>query len=128
MTGGRPGKQPPPETSMRNPRRGEVWFVDFDPSVGTEIRKVRPALIISNDVANRVRTKVTLMPITGTLAESPVAVQLEPNPTNGLDRPSLVKVLDLTTFDKSRLRRRVGEIHASELRLVEERLREYLGL
>ena len=45
-------------------KRGEVWWVEFDPSVGSEIRKTRPAVIVSNDSANRNLLRVVVIPIT----------------------------------------------------------------
>ena len=44
--------------------RGEVWWVEFDPSVGSEIRKTRPAVIVSNDTANRYTERVVVVPMT----------------------------------------------------------------
>ena len=46
-------------------RRGEIWWVEFDPSVGSEIRKTRPAIIVSNDSANRNLARVVVVPLTG---------------------------------------------------------------
>ncbi len=109
---------------MAHPRRGEIWVVDF----GSEIRKVRPALIVSNDTANRHNSKVTLIPITGTVRESPLVVVVAPEASNGLDRPSLLKVPDVTTFDKLRLKRRLGRIKLELLQQVDDRLRLHLQL
>ena len=50
------------------PRRGEVWWVVFDPSIGGEIRKTRPAIIISNDTANQLLNRVQVVPVTSKVA------------------------------------------------------------
>lgn len=114
--------------TVGSPRRGEIWLVEFDPSVGTEIRKTRPALVISNDIANRRSPKVTLLPITSTIREMPIVVILEPDEANGLDRTSLVRVPDVTTFDKMRMKKKLGIIKQDQLREVGRKLRLHLGL
>ena len=110
------------------PRRGDLWMVNFEPSVGTEIQKVRPALILSNDIANERTTKVTLVPLTGTVRSLSIVVVVQPTPENGLDRPSTIRVPDVTTFDKRRLHRRLGGLSTSEMAQVEESLRQHLML
>jgi len=111
-----------------SPRRGEIWLVSFEPSVGTEIRKTRPALVISNDIANSRSPKITVLPITGTIREIPVVVIVQPTKQSGLDRPSLIRVPDISTFDKSRLKKKLGSLKPEQVNDVEEKLRLHLGL
>ena len=115
-------------TAPHTPRRGEIWLVGFDPAVGTEIRKTRPALVVSNDIANDRSPKVTVLPITGTVRESPIVVVVQPDERNRLDRPSLVRVPDVSTFDRVRLKRRLGVLAPETMREVSEKLRVHLGL
>jgi mRNA interferase MazF len=49
-------------------KRGEVWWVEFDPSIGSEIRKTRPAVIVSNDAANRNLARVVVIPMTSNVS------------------------------------------------------------
>ena len=48
--------------------RGSIWWVEFDPAVGSEIRKTRPAVIVSNDLANRYLSRVVVVPLTSNIS------------------------------------------------------------
>ena len=109
-------------------KRGEIWLVSFEPSVGTEIRKTRPALIISNNISNDYYSKVTLLPISSKLKDNEMLVAISPDQMNKMKSMSQVKIPDVTTFDKSRIKSKIGEISAKKLKEVEEKLRLHLAL
>ena len=97
-------------------KRGEVWWVKFDPAVGGEIQKTRPAIIVSNDIANRFLNRVQVVPLTSQTDKvypSETLVTL-----NGQDRKALAN--QLTTASKLRLTSLVGHLSAEDVLKVEE--------
>ncbi len=113
-----------------NYRLGSIWLVSFDPSVGAEIRKTRPAMIISGTVFNQ-RRKVTVLPITSSHPDSlllPVVVPLAPDINNGLTTDSFIVCIDPMTFDKQRLVKQLGKLNLETVRQVQSILRSYLEL
>ncbi|MFN5399491.1 MAG: type II toxin-antitoxin system PemK/MazF family toxin [Pseudanabaena sp.] len=111
-------------------RLGSIWLVSFDPSIGTEIRKTRPAVIISGTAFNQ-RSKVTVLPITSANPSDrllPVIVPLVPSITNGLSRNSFVVCVDPMTFDKRRLIQCLGQVDPNQLEEIQQILVRYLEL
>ena len=105
-------------------RRGEVWWVDLDPTRGGEIRKKRPAVVLTANALNRARRTVVIVP----LSTGP-----EPRPPIVLATPSAgagsVAICDqLRTVDKTRLTERAGMLSAVDLRAVAGGVRAVLEL
>ncbi|MGI2906195.1 type II toxin-antitoxin system PemK/MazF family toxin [Tolypothrix sp. VBCCA 56010] len=113
-------------------RLGSIQIVTFDLSVGTEIRKIRPALVISGTVFNAQRSKVTVLPFTSARPNDPriqAAVVVVPSsPQNGLSVDSLLVCVEPMTFDKIRLIQRLGELEPELLQQAQNILRRYLSL
>ena len=106
------------------PRRGQVWWVAFDPSLGGEIRKIRPAVVVSNDAANRALNRVQVVPLTSKVTKvypAQALVALEGQQSKAMaDR--------LTTVSKLRLRGRIGRLDPVDMTAVDRAIRVQLAL
>jgi mRNA interferase MazF len=105
-------------------KRGEVWWVEFDPSVGSEIRKTRPAVIVSNDAANRNLLRVVVVPFTSAIdrvypGEVVVTVGKQ---------SSKAMADQIMAADKSRLKGQLGTLSKADLEAVEVAIKVHLGL
>jgi len=111
------------------PRRGEIYLVNFDPTVGAEIKKTRPALVIQNDVANRYSAITIVAAISSkfSLPLYPTEVLVNPE-ESGLDQPSVVLLNQIRSIDRQRLAKRLGRIGRPTLSRVDQALQISLGL
>ncbi len=105
-------------------KRGEVWWVEFAPAVGGEIRKGRPAAVVSNDAANKHLNRVQVVPLTSNVgrvypSEAVVTVR-------GKKHKAMAD--QLATVSKDRLGNRVGRLSAADLKGVERAIRVQLAL
>lgn len=105
-------------------KRGEVWWINFNPSVGGEIRKVRPAVIVSNDTANKFLNRVQVVPITSKVEKvfpSEALITVEGN---------IVKAVadQISTASKFRFTKIMGELSPEDLRKVENAIKIQLDL
>ena len=109
---------------MTHPRRGEVWWVSFDPAIGGEIQKTRPAIIISNNAANSVLNRVIVIPITSKADRVyPGEALVE---INGQQSKAMSD--QITTASKIRLRNKLGALSNADLNLVEDAMLFQLGM
>ncbi len=105
-------------------RRGDIWWVDLDPTRGSEIRKTRPAVIITANALNRARRTVVIVPLsTGPEPRPPISVA---TPSAGVGSVAICD--QVRAVDKGRLSRASGRLSASDLSIVEDGVRRVLDL
>jgi mRNA interferase MazF len=103
-------------------RRGDIWLVNFDPTIGSEIKKQRPAVVISSDGVGKLPLKL-VAPITAwqeTFEDNLWHIKLEPNNTNHLTKPSAVDVLQLRGLDVARFIKKFGALGQEEMKAITE--------
>jgi mRNA interferase MazF len=89
-------------------RRFEVWLINLDPTVGKEVKKTRPGLVLSQDVVNKYLGTITIVPLTSALRSYPTRVHCQFQ-----GRPGQVMIDQIRSLDKSRFIKKLGEMDAS---------------
>jgi mRNA interferase MazF len=110
--------------------RGEIWLVNLDPTTGSEIRKTRPAIIVSRDSIGILPMKI-IVPITSwqeAFAKAPWLVPLQRNPGIGLVKKSAADAFQVRSVSDQRLVKKLGQITKDDLLLIEEALALVLDL
>lgn len=100
-----------------NPKRGEVWYIDLNPTKGAEINKIRTAVVVSSDSIGKLPIKL-IAPITGwkeIFTNNLWHVKIQPNIINGLTKDSAVDTLQVRGVDISRFRNKIGYLSAEEM-------------
>ena len=112
---------------MAYPKRGSVYLVNFDPTIGAEVKKPRPAVIISNDVANQYSPIVIVAAITARAEPKFDEVLIKP-PEGGLTRPSVIQPNQIRSIDKTRLVKKLGDLSKETISDLDIALQITLGL
>jgi mRNA interferase MazF len=122
----KPGKKP---SESRFSQRGEIYLVRFDPTVGYEIQKTRPAAIIQNDISNQYSPITIVAAISSqfSIPPFPREIIIEPE-ESGLPKRSAVIVNQIRSVDRQRLGKRIGTLSPDSMGRVDEALKISLGL
>jgi len=104
--------------------RGNVWWVEFDPSRGSEIKKTRPAVIVSNDIANKFLERVVVIPFTTNVSrvypgEAVVTI-------NGIKNKAMTD--QIMSADKSRLKNKIAELSDDDMRSIDTAMKRFFEL
>ena len=110
-----------------HPRRGEVWLVSLDPTLGHEIKKTRPAIVVTNNLYNQHNWVVLVVPVTSSLQAEYDQVLINP-PDGGLTNPSVTLPDQMRAVDRLRLVRRLGRLRTQTMQAVDRSLRIILDL
>ena len=110
-----------------NPSRGDVWLVSLDPTIGHEVQKTRPAVVISSNIYNRYNWVVVVMPLTSHDTEEYDQVLIKP-PEGGVTAASVTLPDQIRAVDRGRLVKRLGRVGEEKMRRIDRSLRIVLDL
>ena len=111
-------------------RRGDVWLINLDPTIGAEIRKTRPAVIVSSDAVGILPLKI-IVPLTDWKDRYEVApwmVRVEPTRENGLEKPSCADTFQVRSVAEERFVRNIGELGEEKMTSISEVLKLVLEI
>ena len=109
------------------PKRGSVYLVNFDPTIGAEIKKTRPAVVISNNIANQYSPIVIVAAITSPAEPKFDEVPIRPS-EGGISKPSVIQPNQIRSIDKRRLVRKLGDLSKGTIKDLDIALQIVLGI
>ncbi len=108
-------------------QRGQLWLVNFEPSIGHEYQKVRPALIIQQNQYIRLSHLLTVIPLSSqTTKFMDLDLLLPKDPDNRLMKDSLLKTYQISSFDRSRFIKYIGHLNSALMKQVDVQIRQFL--
>lgn len=108
---------------------GDIWLVDFEPSVGHEYQKHRPAVVVQSDQQLKHSNLITVIPLTSQVAKKlKDDIVVQKNPTNRLFVDSVLKVHSNTSFDKRRFIKKIGKMEVEIMEKIKLYLKVHFGL
>ena len=105
-------------------KRGEIWLINLDPTIGAEIKKIRPGVIVNRDSIGILPLKV-IVPVTGwqeKFARAPWLVPLEGTPQNGLEKKSAADTFQVRSVSQQRLVERIGVLSGDDMARINQAL------
>jgi len=109
--------------------QGEIWLIDLNPTIGAEMKKIRPAVIINDDQLGKLPLKI-IVPITDWKERYDIApwmIAINPSKQNGLSKKSSIDCFQIRSVSKDRLIKRIGNISFSEILQVQEGIIRVIG-
>lgn len=109
-------------------KRGNIYLVELNPVIGSEIGKIRPAIVISNDINNTYSDTISIIPITSSIGKIYPFEVFIPSNIFGLDKDSKAKISQIRTVDKKRVIKEIGVLTKELVKEVEKAVLIHLGI
>mgnify|MGYP001563876852 CR=1 FL=1 len=113
---------------MDEVKRGDIWLVNLDPTIGHEIKKSRPAVIIQNDLGNKYSPITIVAPITSQNIENVYPIEVLLQRSFGLEKNSKVLLNQIRAIDKRRLIKKLGRVDNETMGKIDTSIKISLGL
>jgi mRNA interferase MazF len=111
-----------------NIERGEILLIDFNPTRGSEIQKTRPAIVITNNIANKYSRVLMVIPITSQNIDRIFPHEVLIQKADGLTKPSKANISQMRAIDRDRIQKKIGKVLPKNLHEIEKALKIHLSL